>query len=259
MIKVTVLGSGSAGNSIVISNETSCILVDAGFSGAELTRRLHDVGIDLSEILAILISHEHDDHVQGVRVFSKRNGNIPIYSNSLTYERLKMKNKSSEKFRIFSNGVSFRIGPFDIEAFSVSHDAVDPVGFSIRCKEKNIGIATDLGHFGKMVPLKLHDSHLLILESNHDPELLRSSKRPPHLQHRIRGRRGHLSNENAAELISSVTGPLTENIILAHLSSDCNNPDIAREKASQSLIKINRSDVNIIIAEQDRVSKTILL
>ena len=259
MVEITVLGSGSSGNAILIKHGDEVILIDAGFSGVELGRRLSDVGINSAEIMGILISHEHDDHIQGLRVFSKRNGHIPAYSNSLTWERLRLMNKSPEKIHIFSNGVPFQIGSFEVEAFSVCHDAIDPVGFVIRCHGRKIGIATDLGYAGKMVPLKLRDSHLIVLESNHDPGLLRKSKRPAHLQHRILSRRGHLSNQSAADLLPAVVGPMTQHLILAHVSDDCNHPELIQRAIHGRLAEMNRDDINIFLARQDRVGETIII
>ena len=259
MVELTVLGSGSSGNAVAIKYQHDVLLIDAGFSGVELARRLNDAGTDPEEIIGILISHEHDDHIQGVRVFAKRHGNIPTYLNSLTGERLKLMKKSPERICVFSNGVPFRVGSFDVEAFSVCHDAVDPVGFVIRCQGRKIGIATDLGYAGQMVPLKLRDSHLVILESNHDPDLLRKSRRPAHLQHRILSRRGHLSNQSAAELLPAIIGPLTQHVILAHLSDDCNHPDLVLRIIQQRLMDLNRDDINVCIARQDTVGETIAI
>ncbi len=259
MVEITILGSGSSGNSIAIKHDNNVLLVDAGFSGVELTRRLERAGIDVSTITAILISHEHDDHIQGARVFSKRLGNISAYANSLTTERLRMMKKAPESMNIFANGSPFAIGTFTVDAFSVCHDAVDPVGFIIRCENKKIGIATDLGHAGKMVPMKLRDSNLIVLESNHDPELLRKSNRPPHLQHRIRGRRGHLSNDGAASLLPELIGPLTKYLVLAHISDDCNDSDLIKKVFGSKLKEIEREDIDVSIAQQHEISKTFVI
>ena len=259
MVEITILGSGSSGNSIAIKHDDNVLLIDAGFSGVEMARRLERAAIDVSMVTAILISHEHDDHIQGARILAKRLGNISAYANSLTTERLRMVKKAPETMNIFANGSPFSIGSFSVDAFSVCHDAVDPVGFIIRCENKKIGIATDLGHAGKMVPLKLRDSHLIVLESNHDGELLKQSNRPPHLQHRIRGRRGHLSNDSAAELLPELIGPLTKYLILAHISDDCNDNDLIKKVMGSKLKDIGREDVNVIIAQQHEISKTVLI
>ncbi len=258
-MEITVLGSGSSGNSIVIKKGQEILLIDAGFSGVELSRRLENAKINPNDIRAILISHEHDDHILGARIFAKRLGNIPVYSNLLTAERLKLMNKAPATMNIFSNGSLFNVDSFAIDAFSVCHDAVDPVGFVITCDGKKVGIATDLGYTGKMVPLKLFDSQIIILESNHDPDLLRKSNRPAHLQHRILGRRGHLSNAKAAEILPEVIGPKTKYLILAHVSDDCNDVDLVRNVMKEKLNTMDRTDVKIIVARQNRISETIVI
>jgi phosphoribosyl 1,2-cyclic phosphodiesterase len=258
-VEITVLGSGSSGNAIVIKKGQDILLIDAGFSGVELSRRLEKAKINQNDIRAILISHEHDDHIQGARIFAKRLGNIPMYANLLTAERLKLMNKAPAKMNIFSNGSLFNVGPFAVDAFSVCHDAVDPVGFVIAGDGKKVGIATDLGYTGKMVPLKLFDSEIIILESNHDPDLLRRSNRPAHLQHRILGRRGHLCNAKAAEILPEVIGPKTKYLILAHVSDDCNDVGLVRNIMKEKLDTFNRTDVKVIVARQNQISETIII
>ncbi len=259
LVEVVVLGSGSAGNSIAVRFDNNVLLIDAGFSGAEMDRRLSAAGIDSDSVIALAISHEHDDHITGARVFAKRNGQFPVYANSLTSERLRSMNKAPENMMIFSNGVPFEVGPFTVEGFSVSHDAVDPVGFTVRCSDKKIGIATDLGYAGKMVTLKLSDCHVLILESNHDRDMLLNSSRPAYLRHRIRGRRGHLSNQSAAELLVSLVGPSTQHVVLAHMSDDCNEPELAKNLMAAHLAPLARHDINLIVAPQNRIADTIII
>lgn len=259
MVTVTVLGSGSAGNATAIQCGRSVLLIDAGLSAVEIARRMEEAGINVADVMAILISHEHDDHIQGARIFAKRHGDIPTYSNSLTAERLRYMKKAPEKLTIFANGSPFTVGPFQIEAFSVCHDAVDPVGFVIHSGTQRVGIATDLGYIGKLVPRKLYDCWTLILESNHDPEMLRNSQRPAQLQHRIRSRRGHLSNQDAAELVSAVVGPATKHLIMAHLSDECNDPELVRGVIAGQLRTLKREDVTLWIARQDKACATISL
>lgn len=257
VVRLTVLGSGSRGNALVIECGSAALLVDAGFSGAELIRRLVRARIDPASIQAIVVSHEHEDHTRGLRTFAQRHGKIPAYANSLTAERLRLAKRAPENMMIFNNGFPFTIGDFTVEAFSVSHDAVDPVGFVVRCQERKIGIATDFGYAGKMTPLKLKDSHILVLESNHDPAMLHQSRRPPQLKHRILGRRGHLSNKLAAELLPQVVGAATRHLILAHLSDECNTPRIAQDTLAAALAKMGREDVNLLVAGQDEVCPTV--
>ena len=260
MIRFTSLGSGSAVNCTIIEFDDQVLMIDAGFSGKELQRRLDSAGIEFKGRLSgILVSHEHDDHVQALKVFSKRNDHPAVYCNSLTAERLSHIGKRPENIKLFSNGSRFQVGPFTIEAFSVSHDAVDPVGFIIEVAEKRIGFATDLGCIGKMVPLKLSNCELLMIESNHDPEMLRQSRRPPHLQHRILSRRGHLSNDLAAELASQSIGEKTSHLMLGHLSEDCNSYELAQDRMRQCLNDLRRDDINMTVARQDAPASPMIL
>jgi phosphoribosyl 1,2-cyclic phosphodiesterase len=256
-VKLTVLGSGSGGNSSVLQYGDSALMIDAGFSGVELQRRLNAAEIENAHLCGLVITHEHDDHVQAARVFCKRNDNLAAYANVLTAARLMQINKAPANLIAFANGTPFAVGPFHIEPFSISHDAVDPVALSIRVAGRKIGIVTDLGYVGKMVPLKLRNSHALVLESNHDDDLLRQSKRPPHLLHRIHGRRGHLSNTRAAELFGQVIGPDTQHLILAHLSEDCNCPTIVERTFQTKLQDLQRTDVSIQVASQTEVCATV--
>ena len=258
MPEFTVLGSGSSGNAVAIKSGNEVILVDAGFSAVELERRLAKANINLEQLCGILITHEHNDHSQAVKTFSKRY-NLPVYSNHLTAERLKYMKKLPDKMSLFSNGSKFNIGTFQIEAFSISHDAADPVGFIVNVESKKIGLATDLGHAGKMVPLKLSCSDLLMIESNHDPMMVRKSARPLRIQQRILGRRGHLCNEKAAELMADAIGFQTSHVVLVHLSSDCNELKIVEETFQKKLKEIGREDITIEISVQDHVSQTITL
>ncbi len=259
MVEFTVLGSGSAGNCAVLKHDSRVLMIDAGFSARELGRRLATAGIPADRIEAILVSHEHTDHIRGLRVFTKCHRHIPVYANPLTAEQLRFRSQLPQNLALFTNGMPFQAGPFTIEPFSVSHDAADPVGFLITAGERKLGIVTDLGYFGKMVPLKLRDCHMLMIESNHDPQLLRNSGRPIHLQHRILGKRGHLSNERAAELVTETVGPLTRHLVMAHMSCECNKRELINGHITESLAAINRRDLPLEIAAQDQPCPTIHL
>jgi phosphoribosyl 1,2-cyclic phosphodiesterase len=262
MVEYTVLGSGSSGNCSAIRCDDKVLLVDAGFSAKELARRLEVASIPQDQVIGILVSHEHSDHVSAIRVFCKRYKSVPVFANGLTAERLQHIKKAPEDpdlFVIFNNGSPFQVGPFTVDPFSISHDAIDPVGFKIDVAGRKIGIATDLGHAGKMVPLKLRDCHILLLEANHCPKLLRNSKRPVQLQHRILGRRGHLSNEHGADLVSKTAGPSTKFLFVGHVSDECNDHDLIRSHISESLAGIDRADLEFAIALQHEVSRTIVV
>jgi phosphoribosyl 1,2-cyclic phosphodiesterase len=252
-MKVTVLGSGSAGNAVAVCLDDELLLVDAGFSAKELQRRLNSAGLGDQPVAGVLLSHEHGDHVKGARVFSSRRDNAPAFANSLTAERLMTSGKAPEALYIFSNGMPFQVGRFTVEAFSICHDAIDPVGFIISSSAGKIAVATDVGYLGKMVPRKLHNANIIVLESNHDPELVRRSSRPPRVQQRIMGRRGHLSNADAMAALPDIVGPATRHLVLAHLSEDCNCPKLAAELATRSLAELGRADVSVSVALQHDV------
>ena len=259
MVKFTVLGSGSSGNASIIEYQDQALLIDAGFSGKELQRRLDAAGVDAGGITGVLVSHEHSDHVKGLRVFCKRQGGLTAYANSLTAERLHTKNHAPADLVIFNNGSAFTVGEFAVEPFSISHDAVDPVGFIVEIAGRRIGIATDLGHAGKMVPLKLHDCHILMIETNHDPILLRNSNRPMHLKSRIHGRRGHLSNEHGRNLIMATAGPTTRYLVAAHISEECNDLKLVDEHVTACVAELGLPELKWEIARQDRVSPTMVV
>ena len=259
MTEFTVLGSGSSGNSVAIRSQGKVILIDAGFSAIELQRRLDKANIDRSEIIAILLTHEHNDHSQAIKTFVKRNPKVAVYTNHLTAERLKYMKRLPDNLQIFTSGSSFQLEHFNVDPYSISHDAADPVGFVVNVDGKKIGLATDLGHAGKLVPVKLSGSDLLMIESNHDPQLVRSSGRPLRIQQRILGRRGHLSNEKAAELMADAMAFHTRHVVLVHLSSDCNTANLAEKAFVDQLRKIGREDINLSISLQDFVSETIRL
>ncbi len=262
MVEFTILGSGSSGNAAAIRLHNKVLLVDAGFSAKQLQLRLETASIPSDQVIGIAVSHEHSDHIKGIRVFCKRHPNVKIYANALTAERLRHLGKGpvdESRWVVFNNASPFTIGPFTVDPFSISHDAVDPVGFMISVAGRKIGIATDLGHTGKMVPLKLRDCHLLFVEANHCPRMLRDSKRPLHLKHRILGRRGHLSNELGAELISQTAGPTTRHLFVGHVSDECNDHDLVRTYVEKSLAGINRHDLEFEIALQHKVSRTVVV
>jgi len=251
-MQVTVLGSGSRGNAIAIHTDESVILVDAGFSAKELQRRLRVSGIDEGRLKAILISHEHIDHIRGARVLSQRLGGVPIYCNRLTGDYMRDADSRLGKLHIFTAGSSFRIGEFEVNPFSIPHDACDPVGFTIDCCGKyRVGIATDLGHVSSLVKYQLRDCDMLIVESNHDVDMVNSSERPWHLKKRIVGRHGHLSNEDCAGLLEDVIVPQTKHLVLAHASGECNRHNLILEVADALLKTIGRCDIKPYVGQQD--------
>ncbi|MFW6287192.1 MAG: MBL fold metallo-hydrolase [bacterium] len=249
-IEVSVLASGSSGNSIYISGEKTSILIDAGLSGKEVERRLSQIGVAADNLDAILITHEHSDHIHGVGVLSRRY-DIPVYANDLTWAgaEKKLGKISSENSCILKN--EFMIGDLGISPFEISHDASAPVGYIIHCGNKKIGHATDMGYVSDDVEKRLNGLDFLIIESNHDLEMLMSGSYPWPLKHRINGEKGHLSNDDTADLLPRIIADNFPRILLAHLSKDNNIPDLAYITVKNSL-----EDKGFIIGEDLQLEHT---
>jgi len=255
-LKVCVLASGSKGNCTLISTPTTRILIDAGLSGRETARRLSLLDILPEELNAILIGHEHSDHIQGLPVLAGRYG-IPVYINRDTARATEKKLTRARTVKIFSNGQSWEIGDLTILPFSVFHDAQDPVGFIIRQGEISVLVATDLGVPTRLVKERLKGNRVVILEANHDPDMLMNGDRPWRLKQRINSRQGHLSNQAAAELLAEETCDALTDIFLAHLSLDCNNPDKALQVVRDHLEKKGRGHIRVRLTYQDRISEVV--
>ncbi|HPY90798.1 MAG TPA: MBL fold metallo-hydrolase [Lentisphaeria bacterium] len=253
---ITVLGSGSRGNAMLIHSGDAGILIDAGFSLKELRRRLRAAELPESIVRGIIVSHEHNDHVSGLRVCANH-FQVPVFMTRKCADVMRHRDADLGQLSLFAPGGAFSVSSFEIEPFSVSHDANDPVAFVVRRGHCKIGVATDLGHAGSTVEYQLRHCNTIVLESNHDLNLLAASKRPWPLKQRIMGRHGHLSNAACAELLQRVVDSCTKNIILAHISQECNRPDIAEETARRSLAQIARPDIELTIAGQDNPSATV--
>lgn len=252
--KICTLGSGSKGNSFVISNKYGeTVLVDAGFSCRQMLKKIDEVGLNLDSIQGVLLTHDHDDHASGCKIFCDKL-NIPLYSTFATAQYLHQNNKLPKKVVQFEAGENFSIGNFAINAFAVQHDAIDPVGFTIHCDDKKVGIATDLGVFNKLCVRHLSNCHALLLESNYDHEKLYNSSRPLYLKRRISGSAGHLGNAEAAEALSMLLGDMTEFLMLVHLSSECNSPEIVENLTVNNLKLLKKEHIVSYIAKQEDVS-----
>ena len=241
-----MLASGSKGNAVYLSNGATSLLIDAGLSGLEIQRRLASKGLRPEDLDAILVSHEHADHVQGVGVLSRR-FNLPVYINKGTFDAASGIGKLSDP-RAFDCGTAFRIGQLNIHPFSLSHDAKDPSGFTFGQNGKKIGFATDLGIATAMVKSHLADCTVLILEANHDPIMLEKGPYPWPLKQRIKSRTGHLSNMASKELLEEIRHNRMEHVILAHLSETNNTPDKAFQAVEPAL---SNSGIRLSVATQD--------
>jgi len=252
-LKLCVLGSGSSGNCTYVATEQTRILVDAGISGKATEKRLHSIGVDISTIDAVCVTHEHDDHRSALSVLSRRHG-MALYGNSGTIEAIERRERADLPWNIFTTGSPFEIGDLRIEPFSVPHDSYEPVGFAMDCDGARVGIATDIGIATTLVRERLRDCNLIVIESNHDESLLRESARPWALKQRIAGRQGHLSNERAGDLIAEVAGQALRTVVLAHLSSDCNSPELALRTVKNALDTQGLGHVSVRMTYPDRVT-----
>lgn len=255
-VQVCVLASGSTGNSILIRSAATTLLVDAGISAAALAGRLAGIGIRPEEIRAVCLSHEHDDHVRGLAVLHRRFG-WEIYANRGTIEGLQRQARLRElPYRVFSTGSAFAVGDLAVEPFLVPHDAYEPVGFTVTTSRGDrIGIATDIGIPTSLVREGLRGCRVLVVEANHDEQLLMEAPRPWHLKQRIRGRQGHLSNDTAAGMIADVAHPGLSDVFLAHLSRDCNREQLAVHAARAVLERRGFGHVRVLPTYPDRVSQ----
>jgi phosphoribosyl 1,2-cyclic phosphodiesterase len=245
-LSVCMLASGSRGNATYLSDGKTAILIDAGLSGVEIQRRMAAKGLDPQDLDAILVSHEHSDHIQGVGVLSRRFG-LTVYISEETRQVSGTVLGRLTAVRPFTCGDGFRIGSLAVHPFSISHDAEDPAGFTIASNGIKIGVATDLGIVTGVVKSHLTACDILILEANHDTRMLIDGPYPWPLKQRIRGRSGHLSNEDTALLLESLHHEGLAHVILAHLSEENNTPDKAIQTVTAGL---NGARVKMHVATQ---------
>jgi phosphoribosyl 1,2-cyclic phosphodiesterase len=305
MVRMTVLASGSKGNSTVVASARTRILIDAGLSCRELMKRMSAAGEEPSALDAILITHEHQDHVQGLAVTARRLG-VPVYvtepthrawvrwmtpQKRITYaewlerrraqaaqaareeisqeEQAAAEEALSEPHRdptalpaveYFRSGNGFKIGDIAVTPFTIPHDAVDPVGFVFEAEGVRIGIATDLGYIPSNVQVHLRRCDVLMLESNHDLDMLRDGPYPWSVKQRVMSRVGHLSNDAAAEFLERAYDGQAAWVVLAHLSESNNLPELARISAERALRdRISLLANRVVLAEQSRSLEAIVL
>jgi len=255
MLEVTILASGSAGNSALIRCGRTSILLDAGLSARKLTERLAACGVAPEQLDGVVLTHEHGDHTAALRVLCGKR-EIPIYANRMTAAALEAGSmREHRNWRFFANGTAFALGELTIEAFSVPHDAADPVGFLIRNSDATFGLLTDLGHASQLVIDRMRQADALLIETNYDDELLqRDTRRPWSVKQRITSRHGHLSNRAAAEVIAELAEGRLGMVMLGHLSRDCNSETLAIAAALAPLERAGRPEVSVYCATQDVVS-----
>ncbi|MBR2861310.1 MAG: MBL fold metallo-hydrolase [Clostridia bacterium] len=253
------LSSGSKGNCYLVAGNKTKILVDAGISAKAICDDLINLGVSPEEIDGIIVTHEHSDHINGIKTFSKK-FSVPVYANEKTMGEIvrKFKDIEQKNIRVFNNGESFYIGDLDISPFKTPHDSVSSCGFSIFNGNCKVTVATDLGHMTRGVLEACKQSDILVLEANHDLEMLMNGPYSPFLKQRVQGPNGHLSNDLCGKTVAYLLDYGLKQVILAHLSEDNNTPEIAYQTVCQHLASRgaqDKKDVNIDIALQSKCGK----
>lgn len=249
------LASGSKGNCIYLGGKQTRLLIDVGIAPSLVFDRLAEMGVDPKTIQAILVTHEHIDHIKGLAKLSAKL-QIPIFANAETAKGIYAAFGERLRFKIFTTGEAFQFGDFEIHPFSIPHDTLDPVGFAIRMGALKLGICADLGHATSLVRKNLEQCDYLYLEANHEPSMVHASSRPPILKQRILGKQGHLSNQDCAALLHSIYHLGLKHVHLAHLSQECNTQEVALQTVKNRLEAENQS-VSLSIAHQDQLSQPI--
>jgi phosphoribosyl 1,2-cyclic phosphodiesterase len=258
-VRLTILGSGSAGNCAYVETDETRVLIDAGFSLRQIRQRLATIGRAPENLTGILITHEHSDHVASLPMLSEKL-HIPVYCNRPTQEAVEYQSKTRLNCRLFTTGASFEVGDITVETFMIPHDAQDPVGFLLRTSAGNIGFLTDLGHTTRLVLERVRPAHALVLEANHDVKMLQDCpRRPWSLKQRILGRHGHLSNEAAADAAEQIMSDDLRHLYLGHLSRECNSPELAHRVVSERLQKIGATHVRLELTSQALPCQTLSL
>ncbi|CAM4202047.1 MBL fold hydrolase [Saccharibacillus endophyticus] len=228
-MRFTVLSSGSTGNATVIELGGTTILVDAGLSARRVEELLREREVSPEQLSGILVTHEHTDHIKGVGALARKY-KMPIYANEKTWEGMKkyVGQIEPEQRKILETGAAIDFGSLRAESFGISHDAAEPVGYTFDDGIHKLSLATDLGYMSEKVKEAIYDSDVLVLESNHDIEMLRMGRYPWNIKRRILSDIGHLSNNAAGEALSELLNGRLKRTYLAHLSRDHNMMDIAK-------------------------------
>jgi phosphoribosyl 1,2-cyclic phosphodiesterase len=260
---ITVLGSGSKANSIVIQHQDSAIMIDAGFDLDIMLSKLKSANIATSSIQALFITHGHIDHTRGITDLN-RYASIPVYMTEKLFisgtgagkpNAKAWLNLDKSQAVLFKEWNNIRIGDFEVTPISVSHDSVSPVGFVVKAGGEKLSIVTDTGELSRKSKDAIKDSSVIMLESNHDSEMLHKSSRPYFLKKRISGVKGHLSNEKSAEVLSAIITSRTSDVILLHLSGECNTPELAKKAAFDKNPALKTGLVKLHITSQNEICR----
>jgi phosphoribosyl 1,2-cyclic phosphodiesterase len=249
------LASGSKGNCLYVGSQKTRVLIDAGISAGLVEERLGEIGVDPKSIEAILITHEHSDHIKGLAVLAARY-KLPVLANAETAKGIYASIGERPRFKIFTTGETFEFGELKIHPFSVPHDTLDPVGFTIQIGNTKLGICADIGHVTSLVRKMLEKCDYLYLEANHEPSMVHASSRPQMLKQRILGKQGHLSNEECGKLLVQIHHHALKHVHLAHLSGECNAKEVAMRVVIEALQKAGQA-VQLSIAYQEKISNPI--
>lgn len=260
------IASGSSGNCIYVGSDRSHILVDVGISNKMMEQGLNEIGLKGSEIQGIVMTHEHSDHTRGLGVMASKYG-VPMYATRETLEEIKgmpaLGKIPEGLFQEILPDVPFQVGDLEIEPFSIDHDAANPVAYRIRNDKKCVAVATDMGNFNQYVIDHLQGLDALLLEANHDVNMLETGPYPYYLKRRILGDHGHLSNENAGRLLNYILHDNIRHILLGHLSKENNYEELARETVKLEIDQgdsfYKASDFPIDVAKRDAISQIINL
>lgn len=257
-MEIDILASGSKGNAISITNNGNKILIDVGISYRSLVKKLKDSNIELKRITDVLITHEHSDHIKGLKIFAKNNRHVKYYLSKGTYESLDLETKALiENHKIISDGTVFNINEIKVRAFSLSHDAKEPIGYVLEKANKKMVLATDTGYIDEAYFEILKNADLYILEANHEPALLMDSNRPYHLKQRIISETGHLSNNEASWLINHFIRDIEQSIwAVAHISEDCNTT-YSIEKSIVNIVE-DPTKLRVVYTSQESTKKIVL-
>jgi phosphoribosyl 1,2-cyclic phosphodiesterase len=265
-VSVSVLASGSRGNSAIIASSSTRILVDAGVSCREIFKRMKTIGEDPHSLSAILITHEHSDHITGLRTLSRKLG-VPVFMTGATHQAWARAERDDDgvmpevcKLEVFASGHCFQIGDIAVTPFTIPHDAADPVGFTFRAEGIKVGVVTDLGYLPLSVIDHLRGCDALVIESNHDLEMLRGGPYPWSVKQRVMSRVGHLSNDALADFFCNDYDGEAAYVVLAHISEQNNHPEVARAAAEHALGKRRTLLHNrVILAQQSEPTEPIRL
>ena len=257
MIEFCPLASGSKGNALYLGTKKTKLLIYAGLSVKELASRLSEIGVALNDIEAVLITHEHADHIRGLAMLCKKY-RIPVLANRETAKAVVAALAFVPQCKIFVTGDLFTWSDVQIRSFPIQHDAIEPVAFTFEVDQMKIGICADLGFVTTLVRNHLMQCDCLYIEANHQTSMVHACSRPLIYKQRVLSRQGHLSNTEAAELISHVHHERLQHVYLAHLSSECNVPEVALHTVQEALY-LQRKKVSLSVAWQDRISHFISL